>query len=218
MKCLKLLPICALNLILFLSPLWSLTLTKSELEKIAKRELEKNFPNAVLKGLTFYGNRLTLPDQPLEFEVVRKKTFFVLKIENPLSGKVLREIPLKVGILEKVPVAVRDIKAGETITEGDIKWVYRPINGFKRFENPVGKVAKVSIKRNSTITPQMVEEKRVTAGRRVRVIFIKGNLVVETFGVLLDNGKRGQTVRVKRGKKIFEGILKDENTVVVNLY
>ena len=217
MRCLKPLPICALNLILLLSPLWGLTLTKGELEKIAKRELEKSFPNAVFRGITFFGTRLELPDQPLQFEVVRKNTSFVLRVENPLSGEVLKEIPLKVEFLQRVPVAVRDIGAGETIGEGDIRWVYRPTNGFRKFENPVGKVAKVPIKGNTTVTPQMVGEKRVNPGRRVKILFVKGNLSVETYGTLLTNGVEGQPVRVKRGKKIFEGILKDANTVVVYL-
>lgn len=60
-------------------------------------------------------------------------------------------------------------------------------------------------------------EKKVNYGKRVKVIFLKRNIEVESFGTLLESAKIGERVKVKVGKKNFYGRLKDENTVIVYL-
>ncbi len=217
MRCSKRWQIYVLNLFLLVGLSYTLTLSKEQVEKIAQRELKKLYPNAVLDKVILYSDRVVLPDKPLLFEVEKSGNLFVLKIEDALTGKTLKEIPIKVKNLVRVPVAVKQIEAGSVITPDEVKWEYRPINGEKQFINPIGKIAKVPIRKGEVIEPYEVSKGSLPAGRKVKLIFLRGGLEIETTGTILGGGKVGQPVRVRRGKKIFEGILKDENTVVVYL-
>lgn len=223
MKCLGLPPTCVLNFLLILfifsSEVSALTISKSELTKIAKRELKRIDKHLYLKGIIFYGDSIRLGDKAYLFEVSKENNSYFLDILEATTLRRVKRIPLKVERLIKVPVAVRDIKAGEVITERDIRWVLKPSQGsLKNFPSPVGKVAKIPIKEGTEIKPSMVETKKIAPGKRVKIIFVRGLLTIETYGKLLDYGTIGGKVRVKRGKKIFFGRLKDENTVIVNLY
>jgi len=223
MKCSKPLQISArsfLILLLLLKVSFSLTLTKEQFEKIAQRELKKLYPNAVLEGITLYSQRVELPDRPLVFNVEKTKGGFFLKVEDPLNGKDILTVPLKVAFKQKVPVAVRNINPGEVITHENVQFEERVIRSYERRKiasNPFGEVAKTFIPAGSVIYKRYVGSPTVRAGKRVVVEFVKGALVIKTYGVLLDSGKVGQTVRVKRGNKVFSGRLKDENTVIVEL-
>jgi hypothetical protein len=55
-------------------------------------------------------------------------------------------------------------------------------------------------------------------GKKVKVIFVKGNIRVETSGIIIGKGFNSSSVRVKVGKKYFEGVLQNEDTVIVKLY
>lgn len=61
------------------------------------------------------------------------------------------------------------------------------------------------------------DKQKVNYGKRVKVIFLKRNIEVESSGILLESAKIGERVKVKVGKKNFYGRLKDENTVIVYL-
>jgi flagella basal body P-ring formation protein FlgA len=196
----------------------ALTLSREELLNIARRELQKIDPHLLLKGITFYGNRLKLENKAYLFEVSKENNAYFLDIVEADTLRRVKRIPLKVERLVRVPVAARDIGAGEVITERDIRWVLKPAKGLgERGFSPIGKVAKVPIREGKEIKPSMVGVKKITPGKRVKIIFVKGSLIIETYGKLLDYARVGDSVRVKRGKKIFFGRLKDENTVVVNL-
>jgi len=223
MKCSKPLPISAhsfLILLLLLKVSFSLTLTREQFEKIAQRELKKLYPNAVLEGITLYSQRVELPDRPLVFNIEKTKSGFFLIIEDPLNGKDILTVPLKVAFKQKVPVVVKDINPGEVITHENVQFEERIIRTYERkgvAKNPFGKIAKTFIPKGSVIYKRYLGYPTVKAGKRVIVEFVKGALVIKTYGTLLDNGRIGQTVRVKKGNKVFFGRLKDENTVVVEL-
>jgi len=217
MRCSKRWLIYALNLVLFLGISYPLTLSREQIGKIAQRELKKLYPQAVLKKVILYSDKIVLPDKPLLFEIGKSGNLFVLKIEDALTGEPIKEIPLKVENLVRVPVAAENIPAGKVISPQEVKWEYRPLNGNRRFVNPIGKVAVTPIRKGEVIEPSDLGVNRVSPGKEVKVIFLKGGLEIETTGTLLVSGKIGQPVKVRKGKKIFEGILKDENTVVVYL-
>jgi len=223
MKCSKPLQTSARSffiLLLLLKVAFSLTLTREQFEKIAQRELKKLYPNAVLEGITLYSKRVELPDRPLVFNVEKTKGGFFLKVEDPLNGKDILTVPLKVAFKQKVPVAVRNINPGEVITHANVQFEERVIRTYERkavAKNPFGKVAKTFIPKGSVVYKRYLGYPTVKAGKRVVVEFIKGALVIKTYGTLLDNGRIGQSVRVKKGNKVFFGRLKDENTVVVEL-
>ena len=164
MKCLKPLQTYALNLLLTPLLLFSLTLSKSKLEKIACQTLKASYPSLKCRGIIFFGSKLVLPTGVYLFNLKKSGNSFLLEIENAETSKVVKLIPIVVSL----------------------------------YKNNQG-------------------EKKVRAGERVKLIFLKGNIEVVSEGTLLESGYIGQTVRVKRGKKIFYGRLKDENTVVVKL-
>ncbi len=223
MKCLGLPPICVLNFFLiffiFSSEVFALVLSKGELIKIAQRELKRIDKQLHLKGIILYRNSIRLEDKAYLFEISKENNSYFLDILEANTLRRVKRIPLKVERFIKVPVAVRNIKVGEVITERDIRWVLKPSQGsLKKFPSPVGKVAKIPIREGTEIKPSMVEVKKIPPGKRVKIIFVKGFLTIETYGKLLDYGVVGGEVRVKRGKKIFFGRLKDENTVIINLH
>ncbi|HIC08811.1 MAG TPA: flagellar basal body P-ring formation protein FlgA [Aquificales bacterium] len=218
MKCLKQRLIYALKLLLiFTSPLWALKLTKQELKIIASKQLEKKNPNILVEEIIFFGKELILPDKPLFFGITRKNNTYLLEIKDLITTTVLKSIPLKVKFKLKVPVALHDIRIGSIIHAGDFSWKYIFSPYPFRIENPIGLQAKTFIKKGEIIKPSMLEKLTIPSGRKVRVIFYKKGITISTQGVLITNGKVGDIVKVKRGKKIFEGFLKNETTVIVNL-
>jgi len=60
--------------------------------------------------------------------------------------------------------------------------------------------------------------KGIPYGKKVKVVFINGNIRIETDGVVVGKGYSNHTVKVKVGKKYFVGVLQNEDTVVIKLY
>lgn len=212
----------ALKLLLLLLPFlsFSLELSKEQLKAIAQRELKRIQPDGVVLGITLYSDKIQLPNTPLEFFVEKNFTNFYLKIANPITGKVYLQIPLRVAFNKKVPVAVKDIKPGQRIDRTNVRFekkLIRPFEVGQISPNPYGKISKTYIRKGEIILKRYIGKPLIPAGKRVVIEFVKDNLLIKTYGTLLDNGQVGEQVRVKRGKKIFTGSLKDENTVVVYL-
>jgi flagella basal body P-ring formation protein FlgA len=222
MKCSKLLQISVLNLFL----LWvsfSLTFTRSELLKLAKEQIKAINPSLVVEGLTLYTEKVEIPDEPYTVQIAGSKGRYFLVLKELSTGKTLLQIPLKVAIVKTVVVAKRDIKPGEVIDKSTITLVRKkffivPKDVFSDGKQVIGKRAKTYIPKGGIIKTYQVEtsEGVVKCCTPVKVIFKNGNLEVETEGKTLERAKIGETVRVKVGKKIFYGRLKNENTVVVN--
>ncbi len=176
-------------------------------------------PSASVVDLTIYTNKVNLPDIPLLFEVSTKGGYF-LRIENPLNGEVIKVIPLKVKVKKIVPVAVRNLKAGTILSKED--FIYRavlidPSEAKRLTSTPEGMQLKIDLHKGQIIYGKFLKKPALRAGIPITLVFVKGNLSIRTSGTLLDNGEVGQKVRVRKGKKIFVGRLKDEKTVVVEL-
>ncbi len=222
MKCLKLLPIYVLNLF-FLFVSFALTFTKGELLKLANEQIKLINPSLTVENLTLYTDRVEIPDQPYTVQISGSNGRYVLLLKELSTGRTLLQIPLKVAYIKSVVVAKRNIKPGEVIDEKDItlkkvKFFLPPKGLFEKPEQVLGKRAKVFIPKGKPIRKQQVEDngRIVKCCVPIRVIFKKGNLEVEMEGRTLQRAKIGETIKVKVGKKIFYGRLKDETTVVVN--
>jgi hypothetical protein len=61
-------------------------------------------------------------------------------------------------------------------------------------------------------------KRQTFSGKKIKVIFVKGNIQIETEGTVIGKGNSVNSVKVKVGKKYFEGVLQNENTVIVKLY
>ena len=87
---------------------------------------------------------------------------------------------------------------------------------------PLGEGKWIAIKSMSAgvpITTTNVREKPlVKDGSNVKVILLSGNIKVHSTGKLLEDGYKNRSARVllSTGKRV-EGIVKDENTVVIHL-
>jgi len=222
MKCLKQWLICVLNLLL----LWvsfSLTFTRKELLKLAKEQIKLISPSLVVEDLTLYTDKVEIPDKPYTVQVSGSGGRYFLILKELSTGKILLQIPLRVAYVKTVVVARRNIKPGEVIGKEDITlqrkiFLFVPKDVLSNLGQVLGKRARVYIPRGKVIKKYQLENTNgsVNCCTPVRVIFRNGNLEVEMEGKTLQRAKIGETVRVKVGKKIFYGRLKNENTVVVN--
>jgi len=218
MKCLKRPLIYVLNILFFISPIWGLVLTPEQLKKIAKEELAEKYPNVCLEDIFFFGNKLMLPNKPLNFNILKINTSYFFVIKDLISGDVVKQIPLKVKVKVKLPIATRNIPSGSIIRKKDFKWQIRCVSIFPiKIINPFGKRAVVYIQKGSIIKPSMLGNLFIPSGKKVKLIFKKGNLIIIATGTLITNGYVGNKVMVRRGKKIFEGFLKNETTVIIRL-
>jgi flagella basal body P-ring formation protein FlgA len=222
MKCSKLLQISVLNLFL----LWvsfSLTFTKSELLKLAREQIKFINPSLVVVDLTLYTDKVEIPDEPYTVKILGSNGRYFLVLSELSTGKVLLQIPLKIAVIKNVVVAKRDIKPGEVIDENSVKlekkkFLVVPKGIISNIEQILGERAKTYIPKGKVIKSYQIAipQDFVKCCTPVKVIFRNGNLEVETEGKTLQRAKIGETVKVKVGKKIFYGRLKNENTVVVN--
>jgi len=121
-------------------------------------------------------------------------------------------------------VAKTTIKPGEVLSpkNTEIKekiFNYEPNNVFFNLANVWGKIAKTYIKAGRVIKKEQISEPYlVKSGQRVKIIFQYQNIEVIAYGTALQNGKKGEIIRVRRKNKIFLGRVENENTVVVQLY
>lgn len=195
-----------------------MVLTPEQLKNIVKRELAGKYPNVCLEDIFFFGNKLMLPNKPLNFDILKINTAYYFVIRDLISGNIVKQIPLKVKVKVKLPIAIRNIPSGTIIRKKDFKWQIRCVSIPPiRIINPFGKRAIVYIQKGSIIKPSMLGNLFIPSGRKVKLIFEKGNLIIITTGTLITNGYVGNKVMVKRGKKIFEGFLKNETTVIIRL-
>jgi flagella basal body P-ring formation protein FlgA len=200
---------------------WTFEISKEQLYFFAKKKIKSPY---ILLNITLYANSIKLPDKPLSFDVVKKGNSFYLVITDLTTGRSVYIIPLKVGVKKRVVVAKTTIKPGEILSPKNtgIKekiFNYEPNNVFFNLANVWGKIAKTYIKAGRVIKKEQISEPYlVKSGQRVKIIFQYQNIEVIAYGTALQNGKKGEIIRVRRKNKIFLGRVENENTVVVQLY
>jgi len=142
--------------------------------RIRIRESSATFGHLYLKASIFEGDRL-LESVPVTVKVIR------------FANRV---------------VAKRDIPKGKVIAPEDLETKrmrrYSSMESNLGVEEVVGSVARRVIQKGTLIRPSMLEPRyEVKRKDRVRVLYQKGAIRIEIVGVALDNGKKGDIIRVK---------------------
>ena len=127
----------------------------------------------------------------------------------------------------QVDAEVEGYKTIETVERGEHltgkvkkdKFLLSKVRG-KVFNGDINKVvAKVKLLPNTIVLQRFVEIPfAIKRGQLVRIVAEKNGIYVETTGRALQNGRIGDTIKVKNiySRKVIEGKVKDEETVVVN--
>jgi flagella basal body P-ring formation protein FlgA len=131
----------------------------------------------------------------------------------------------KIEVFKNIVVAARQIKRAEIISADDLALEERditmlPHQYYEDVRLVANTEAKTTIPKNSTIFEWMVKEiPLVKRGDEVAIFVSSPDLLVKTKGVALEDGYRGQEIKVKRenSKKTLEGVLVAPGEVEVNL-
>ncbi|MBK67093.1 MAG: flagella basal body P-ring formation protein FlgA [Rickettsiales bacterium] len=164
-----------------------------------------------------FGKRLDVAD--LNFDSTRG--FFDAKIklangdEEQVAGRIIQMV--------EVPVLATRLRQGDIISNSMIKWVNVPSNAISSntildAKDIVGMTPRRFVRENDLITdtdiaaPLIVEK-----GDFVTMILSNGRLQLTAKGRALDNGSKGETIRIvnKSSNKIVEGTVTAPQTVSV---
>lgn len=129
----------------------------------------------------------------------------------------------KVSLFVTVPVARRDMKAGQIVTRDDIA-VNRVAQDGRRRIDPVnvddliGKEIKRAVRAGQNISTNDVQTQVMVAkGKVVTLNFSKGNIMLSAKGKALENGGLGDSVRVMnlQSKSVVQGTVTGPETVLI---
>ncbi len=150
------------------------------------------------------------------FEVETDLTVNREKLSSPVfSGKVR--------LFVTVPVARRDMKAGQIVTRDDIAVNRIAQDGRRRIDpanvdDLIGKEIKRTVRAGQTITANDVQTQVMVAkGKVVTLNFSKGNIMLSAKGKALENGGLGDSVRVMnlQSKSVVQGTVTGPETVLI---
>ena len=160
-----------------------------------------------------------------EYSPVRRQ--FDAKLELFINTEKKQELSFsgKVKVFVQVPVAARDLKAGQIITSDDIltKRVTQEANVRTaepiKEEDLIGKEVKRSLRSGQTIQSNDVRTQVMVAkGKIVTLNFAKGGIMLSAQGKALENGGLGDTVRVmnSQSKTVVQGTVTGPETVSIH--
>lgn len=121
----------------------------------------------------------------------------------------------------KVPCATRDILRGEVMTEEDFLYVKKPLSllpGDWLKVSPVGRKAKTKIRKGEVIRDNaLFRNWLVRKGNRVVMFYKNGGVYIESVGLALQNGSKGEKIRVRNlsSRKMVLGEVVGERRVKV---
>jgi len=128
----------------------------------------------------------------------------------------------KVRAIKAVPVLARDLRARERVRDADIRVEERDIAGLRHPavlpEAAVGKRVTRYLAAASILTTSDLEQlPAVLASQQVAVRVVTGSVVIETTGIAEEEGRRGDTIRVRNaaGDGVFHARVASEKKVEV---
>lgn len=208
-------------------------ISKDEISKILTGELQKQgmpedaeitFQKGDFPVLVPFRSAWRL--NPVAAEYVPARQHFSIKAELIVDSEKKQELLFagKVKVFMNVPVAMRDLKAGQIITADDVfdKRVVqennsRMINQVKT-QDLIGKEVKRAIRSGQTIQSNDVRAQVMVAkGKIVTLNYSKGGIMLSAQGKALENGGLGDTVRVMnaQSKSVIQGTVTGPETVSV---
>ena len=196
---------------------------------IPREQLKDIFRDHVLKHSSYSRDRITferinapgevaLPQGQLHWEVLERGDNMLghvpLVISFRVDGKSIRKVPVsgKVSVSQRLLKAAKRIKSGMDIERGDLVLAMEERISLRDQvltdpEEVVGKRAVRTIQPGQIITAKLIEEPPMVKKGKTVIIKAENNwLRVTVLGKVLENGRRGDQVRVlniSSGKEIF---------------
>ncbi len=185
--------------------------------------IKSRYPDYQIQQIKFSHFEKKFPYQVQIKIVERNKTssYMYLTYQILRNGQLIKSINVSVKYIPfaKVVVADRDIMKGQLISKDDIrieKVKFR--RGYITDPNIViGAIAKVFIQKDKPIRENMIEPDYPVKKRSyVKVVYDRNGIKIEITGYALENGQKGQVIKVKNPStgKILPCKVIGENTVL----
>ena len=134
-------------------------------------------------------------------------------------------VPVTIKLFKPIMVASTTLTRGEVLQESDYTFEERDIsnavNGYITSPDEYhGHLIKRPIRINQVITPHMLQiPKLIRKGERVLVLAETGTLQVRSAGIALEDGIRGDTIRIRNSvsKRVIEGRIISPGVVRITL-
>lgn len=152
------------------------------------------------------------------------KFIALLNLSKDLSTEVI-EIKGRYYESINIPTIASNLPIGSKIKAEDIIWIKYPLKKMKKSiinheKELIGKNIKRYIKAKSPIHKSHVESAKIIEKNDIVNMFYKSNFIkIKTLGIALENGKKGDLIRIKNesSDKIVQAIIINKNDVLVNL-
>ncbi len=146
-------------------------------------------------------------------------------IEFRKNGQLIRrlEIPVLIKIYKNIPVAIRQLKQGDIVSNDDFTQVKKDITYYsdKELLNPLeilGKKIKRNIKKGDIITVASLEKDMlIHKGDKVLIVAQSGAVRISSAGKALQDAAFGQIIRIKRdgSRGILQGSVAKDGSVFI---
>lgn len=185
--------------------------------------LKKHIQNIKIQSINITSRKLFVPSKYKTNIHIRSKTGNYIYLDYIVSfnqKSIKLPISVQYSTVKTVVIANKYIPKGKKISQEDIKLIKMSNVRDEFIENikqAVGKIAKVNIKANSPIKKYYLKpDFLVKKNDKVKVIYSNKVIRVELIGQALENGEKGQIIKVKNissGKKIKCKVI-DRKTVL----
>lgn len=181
--------------------------TKEELKNVVLSYVKSRYPDFVVESVSIPLKEVTVDGGRYRVTLKeRSKTFrhLYLTLEIQTHNGVLKSVPVtvKVSQLVRAAFAKRDIPRGKVITPQDVE--IRKIKRYNSLQKGVdpavlyGSVAKRTIHAGQQIRPSAYEPDYAVKKRSsVKILYERGAIRIELLGLALENGQKGDIIKVK---------------------
>ncbi len=180
-------------------------LSKEDLERALRSYVSSHYKDVEIQQISIFQKVPRLQRAHIRIRK-RSESFSHLYLDVSLfEGKdLVKKIPVTLKILRyhRAFLAARDIPKGKVITPEDLSTkrvrLYNSLQKALRLDDVVGSVAKRTIRAGQRIKPYMIEPDYAVKRRSsVKILYRKNGIKIELLGIALENGKRGDIIRVK---------------------
>lgn len=126
--------------------------------------------------------------------------------------------------MAQVPVLKRRMQNGDVIGKDDIEWSREPLSHIHKTticdaKELIGKSPRRMISQDRPVrADEVASPTLITKGSQVTLLFTSPNLQITTLGEALENGAKGDVIRIRNvtSKSIIQGTVETGNRVRVN--
>ncbi|WP_200763802.1 flagellar basal body P-ring formation chaperone FlgA [Nitrosophilus alvini] len=185
----------------------SKNITPQNIKKDIERFIVKKYPNIKIVSISVPRKEFKISGEKISNKILTKSvtsTHLYLEYRIYADGILYKLVPVTVQVekVVKKVVAKRDIPKGKVIDPADIESIEVISKGRRdtnlKVDDIVGKRAKRDIKRGSVIKTYHISPNYLVFKRKnVKIVYINGPIHIETVGLALENGSKGDIIRVK---------------------